>query len=157
MTSTLFAFPNLLRCPSWPVLHEKCSRACPALVLPAGRAEKLQLLMVQQAWSCSKHRLFCTSKKPWTSGAKGRAELAATTTLQWERARESQGTSGALEVVQEQQARLRPKWPRGALTGGCAQCCREAASPEGQPWGSPWECRRLRTPGAGHEGHLGGA
>ena len=63
------------------------------------------------------------------------------------RARESQATSGALEV-QEQQARREPKGPRGALTRGCAQCYRgQEASPKGgQPWGPPWDSRRLPSP-----------
>ncbi|WP_255991862.1 hypothetical protein, partial [Klebsiella pneumoniae] len=38
MTSILFAFQNC-GCASWPVMREKRSRACPALVLRAGRAE----------------------------------------------------------------------------------------------------------------------
>ena len=75
-----------------------------APALHAGRAGKWQHLLVQQAWSPSKHGRFCTSKNPWGNGAKGRAELAPATNLHRERARESQGTSGAL-VGQEQQAR----------------------------------------------------
>ena len=69
------------------------------------------------------------------------------------RARESQGTSGALEV-QEQQARTEPKGPRGALTRGCAQCYRgQEASPKGgQPWGPPWESRNLPPPTGGARG-----
>ena len=72
MTSILFAFQNLLRCASWPVRHENHSPACPALVLRAGRAEKWQLLMGQQAWGPSKQGLFCTSKNPWGKGAEGK-------------------------------------------------------------------------------------
>ena len=73
----IFAFVNLLRrCASWPTMHERHSRAGRALDLRAGRGKKWQLVMGQQAWSPSKHRLFCPSQKPWGNGAKGRAELA---------------------------------------------------------------------------------
>ena len=69
------------------------------------------------------------------------------------RARESQGTSGALEV-QERQARTEPKGPRGALTRGWAQCSRgQEASPKGgQPWGPPWQSRKLPSPAGGAPG-----
>ena len=63
------------------VMLEKRSHTCPALVLHTGRAGKWQLLMGQQAWSPSKHRLFCRSKNPWGNGAKGRAELTPTINL----------------------------------------------------------------------------
>jgi len=81
-----------------------------------------------------------------------------------QRARESQGMSGALEV-QEQQARSEAKGPRGALARDCVQCCRgrqitfwrallahsggkkpflpEAAGHEGPSW---W-CRSSRPKG----------
>ncbi len=63
MTSILFAFQNC-GCASWPVMREKRSRACPALVLRAGRAGKWLLVMVQRGCSPPKHRLFCRGKKP---------------------------------------------------------------------------------------------
>lgn len=65
VTSLLFAFKNLLCRVSQPVMHEKRCRACPVLVLHAERAGKWQLLIVQQAWSPSKRRLFCMSKNTW--------------------------------------------------------------------------------------------
>ena len=86
MTTTLFAFQNLLRhCALWPAMHEKHSCACPVLVLHTRRAEQQQLLMGQQAWSPSKHRLLCRSKNPWGNGAKGRAQLSPTTDWHWTR------------------------------------------------------------------------
>jgi len=50
ITSTLFAFQNLLRrCASRPVMHERFSGACPVLILQAGRAAKWQLQMSSKA------------------------------------------------------------------------------------------------------------
>ena len=90
--------------------------------------------------------------EPLGKWSQGKAELAPTGDLQREQEPESQGTRGAL-VVQEQQARTEPKWPRGALTRGCAQCYRgQAATPGGHPWGPPWESRELPPPGCGARG-----
>lgn len=43
-----FGCKKLLCCASWPVMHEKCSHAWPALVFHAGRAENAS------SWCCSK-------------------------------------------------------------------------------------------------------
>lgn len=70
---------------SWSVMHEKHSHAYSALVLHAGRAEKWQFLMMQQAWTPSKHRLFCTSKNTCGKGSKGIPDLGPATNLQQQR------------------------------------------------------------------------
>ena len=91
-------------------------------------------------WSQGKSRARSRSKLALGKGARG-----------------SQGTSGALEV-QEQQARTEPKGPRGALTRGCAQCYRgQEATPGDHPGGRPRSLESFLPPDAGHEGHLRGA
>ena len=138
-------------------MHEKRSRACPVLAWHAGRAQKWQLLVVQQGWSPSKHRLFCTSKKPWGNGAKGRAELASAPNLPWAREAgraRARGAPGRCKSSRQEAGER----PRGALTRGCAQCSSgQEARPGGHPGGLSWESRKLPPPGAGHEGHFGGA
>lgn len=60
-------------------MHEKCSHAWPALVLHAGRAEKCQVLMLQQT------RLPCTNKNPSENQSKGIQELTPATNLERQR------------------------------------------------------------------------
>ena len=152
MTSSLFAFQNLLRCASWPVMHDKHSRACPALVLHAGRAAKRQLLMVQQACSPSKHGLFCTSKNPWGNGAKGRAELAPTANLQ--RAREPQGARAQVAPWRCESSRQEPrrKGPEDPDKGLCSMLQRTRSNPRGPPWRPTRDSRKLPPPGCGARG-----
>ena len=158
VTRIHFAFPNLLhRCASWPVMQEKRSRACPALVLQAGRAGKGQLRMGQQAWSPSKHRLLGTSKNPRGNGAKGRAESLPLKACDGQESQGEPGHEGGLGGARAA-GKKRAKGLRGALARGCAQCYRgQAATPRGTLGAHPGSLESFLPPDTGHEGHLRGA
>ena len=159
MTSILFAFQNLrLRCASWPVMQEKRSRACPALLLHAGRAAQWQLLMGQQAWSPSKQGLFCTSQNPWGNGGKARAELAPAPNLQWAR----EPKRGRARVVpwrrKSSRQAARGKGPEEPCQGAVLNATEEKKQAPGASLGAhPGSLESFLPPAAGHEGHLRGA
>jgi len=122
-----FCLPKLA--PSLCFLASEAGKAlwCLPCARTAGREScKVAAPDEQQGCSPAQARLFCTSKKPWGDGPKGKAELAPATTWAKKslpppscRAREA-----ILVVVHENQAVTWPKGTRGAMTSGPARCCR---------------------------------
>lgn len=116
-----------------------------------------QLLMGQQGWNPSKHRLLCTAKNPLGNGAKGRAEPAPTPSLHWAMEPESTRAGVVPWRCQSSGQELSPEGSGSPDKGQCSVLQRKSSNPRGPRWGHPRSLESCLSLNAWHEGHLHGA